>query len=702
MEDDYVVHCWKFGFLYVFVVIAGVFAVGVSVFVFLFTLEGVFMVVSFVLQVLLVVAALCLLFKEASKGIIIGVGSLFPVVTARQQSSRAALQRANRLQNSVVSNSLNDHSVGNIDIGSRCCSSFGVERVFVGTTDVRSVEDTITHSQECQKGDMYMNFRVTKYYQDLGDCDRVCEYCNALFWFDERIKVYSARRHLRYHKCCMDGRVVLPIDRHVPLEFKRLLESAHFMDNIRAYNQMFSMTSYGAKIDDSVNSRRGPYVFKISGQVYHWMGSLYPLEDSMPRMSHFGGQEDSSLDVTVVRKLIAILDTHNQIKLFSVTGSRQYELPTSDAVGAIVYGENVRSERDYDVIVELRSGTPQRINKLHQLYMSLQFPLLFMYGQMSYHPGLDLRETGRSIRGRSKQMTMNMYYSYQIRDRAGTDNLLTRSGRLFQQYIVTAYCSIELQRIDYKRNNQNNIRNEYLCGLHDAINREIRRYLAAFSHLTTADRADIVTRIFELKVNKFVNYLKQEWPFGRVVAVLYTIEFQKRGTPHCHTLLWTETLTLSLCNIDDYILAELPDPTVDPLCYKVVSEFMIHGPCGAINVSATCMDRFVCTKKFTKSLNMNTYFDKNGYAQYRRRNTGVTTKKCGVDLDNSYVVPYNSNLCLIFHAHINVKYCGWTMLIKYLFKYISKGTDRIVMRVSRDIGQRQAETENQPRRVDEI
>ncbi|XP_071699477.1 uncharacterized protein [Rutidosis leptorrhynchoides] len=354
-------------------------------------------------------------------------------------------------------------------------------------------------------------------------------------------------------------------------------------------------------------------------------------------------------------------------------------------------------------------------------------------------------------------MTMNMYYSYQIRDRAGTDNLLTRSGRLFQQYIVTAYCSIELQRIDYIRNNQNNIRNEYLCGLHDAINRgdqmgsdvgsrvilpasftgsprymyshyldalaicrvhgnpkffitftcnskwpEIRRYLAAFSHLTTADRTDIVTRIFKLKVNKFVNYLKQERPFGRVVAVLYTIEFQKRGTPHCHTLLWTETLTLSLCNIEDYISTELPDPMVDPLGYKVVSEFMIHGPCGAINISAQCMDRFVCTKKFPKSLNMNTYFDKNGYAQYRRRNTGVTAKKCGVDLDNSYVVPYNRNLCLIFHAHINVEYCGWTMMIKYLFKYISKGTDKIVMRVSRDIGQRQAETENQPKRVDEI
>ncbi|GKC80298.1 DNA helicase [Tanacetum coccineum] len=39
---------------------------------------------------------------------------------------------------------------------------------------------------------------------------------------------------------------------------------------------MFAMTSFGAKIDDSVNKGRGPYVFKISGQIYHWIGSLCP------------------------------------------------------------------------------------------------------------------------------------------------------------------------------------------------------------------------------------------------------------------------------------------------------------------------------------------------------------------------------------------------------------------------------------------
>ncbi|GKF06796.1 hypothetical protein Tco_0037464 [Tanacetum coccineum] len=51
-------------------------------------------------------------------------------------------------------------------------------------------------------------------------------------------------------------------------------------------------------------------------------------------------------------------------------------------------------------------------------------------------------------------------------------------------------------------------------------------------------------------------------------------------------------------------------------------------------------------------------------------------------LDNCNVIPYNRALCLAFEAHINVEYYGWSMLIKYMFKYISKGPDRILAKIS--------------------
>lgn len=52
-------------------------------------------------------------------------------------------------------------------------------------------------------------------------------------------------------------------------------------------------------------------------------------------------------------------------------------------------------------------------------------------------------------------------------------------------------------------------------------------------------------------------------------------------------------------------------------------------------------------------------------------------EKENIKLDNRFVVPYNKILCLKFHAHINVEVCSQSILIKYLFKYLTKGPDRI-------------------------
>ena len=130
----------------------------------------------------------------------------------------------------------------------------------------------------------------------------------------------------------------------------------------------------------------------------------------------------------------------------------------------------------------------------------------------------------------------------------------------------------------------------------------------------------------------------------------------------------------------------MPDKTSDPQTYKVVADLMMHGPCGNARPNAPCMQENVCSKKFPKKYNDVTFFDDNGHVHYRRRRTSTYVLRGEVKLDNTYVVPYNRLLCLMFHAHINVEYCGWSMLIKYLFKYISKGTDRIAARVIKPIG----------------
>ncbi|XP_071694373.1 uncharacterized protein [Rutidosis leptorrhynchoides] len=566
---------------------------------------------------------------------------------------------------------------------------------------------------------------VTNAYGDLGDCNCVCSFCGATFWYEEMLKISS--NALKFNRCIEGGRVDLPREDEPPAIFVQLLSNKNYLDNIRAYNQMFSMASYRAHTDDSVNNNRGPYVFKISSQVYHWIGSLCPKEGDPPRflqlyiydtvnevrnrMRIFGGDNSEVLRARIIGQLIEVLNANNElvklfrsardrtlmndvpdlhVRLYSVIGSGQYELPASNAIGAIIFGFSDGTRTDYDMIIEYKGGTPKRINKLHLSYMSLQFSLLFVYGQTGYHPGLKLRNI-RGGGGRSKdKMTMNMFYTYQLHDRYNMFGLMSRSGRLFQQYVVTAYCTIELDRLDYVRNNQQNISNEFLSGLYDALSRG--DYYGA----------DVGSRTI----------LPASYPGGPRYMYSHYLDAlaicRVHGNPKFFITFTCETVHFCPKKMKNYLvpIEPLPDPVTDPNGYKVVADMMMHGHSGLSNTKAPCMEETmqepVCSKKFPKPLNESTYFDKDGFFHYRRRNLGISADKKICSLDNGYVVPYNRLLCLQFHAHINVEWCGWTMLIKYLFKYISKGTDFIAAHIPKPVVGDTSVNAEQNRNYDEI
>ena len=85
---------------------------------------------------------------------------------------------------------------------------------------------------------------------------------------------------------------------------------------------------------------------------------------------------------------------------------------------------------------------------------------------------------------------------------------------------------------------------------------------------------------------------------------MYTVEFQKRGLPHAHVLLWLEQSVMmqSAQLIDDLICAELLDPIKYPLLYETVTKFMIHGPCGIATLRSPCMQNGRCTKIYPKKI----------------------------------------------------------------------------------------------------
>ena len=52
------------------------------------------------------------------------------------------------------------------------------------------------------------------------------------------------------------------------------------------------------------------------------------------------------------------------------------------------------------------------------------------------------------------------------------------------------------------------------------------------------------------------------------------------------------------------------------------------------------------------------------------------------EVDNSWVVPYNPLLSLKYDSHINVEIVHSVTSVKYLFKYLMKGPDRVVVRLA--------------------
>ncbi|XP_068328108.1 uncharacterized protein [Pyrus communis] len=515
-------------------------------------------------------------------------------------------------------------------------------------------------------------------YIDFGPRNFQCQYCGALFWSTERLKTNaSSTRRPQFTACCMSQKVKFPPVKPAPAYLDHLLnptnsqENSHFKKNVRLYNSMMAFTSMGAKVDASINKGQGPYVFKINGQVHHLMGSLLPLEGESPkfaqlyiydtqnevnnRMSCFPHFEASSkLDEQIVGGLIKMLDECNElVQLFRLARDRinqqsasslrlrlygtvnnhdaQYNQPTCDGIGGLIVGDIGQFHTERDIIIEHKATGLQRITKLHPKYMALQYPILFPYGEDGYTKGLPWNPAFKGKKPKTGGVSMRAFLGYQIQDRPGQDSTLLKGGRLFQQYLVDAYATLEEDRLDFIRTNQSSLRTERLKGIHEALKNGnasgsdigkriilptsftgsarymINNYqdaMAICRHLgnpdlfitftcnakwpeiiedlrerpgcKAEDRPDIISRIFKAKLDHMIKYIKSGKPFGKIESVIYTVEFQKRGLPHCHILVWVnkEYKCHSPSDVDSIISAEIPSEVFDKDGYDVVAQYL--------------------------------------------------------------------------------------------------------------------------------
>ncbi|CAN6846217.1 unnamed protein product [Brassica oleracea] len=497
-----------------------------------------------------------------------------------------------------------------------------------------------------------------------------CTKCGALMWTSESTGKDFRTGELTFTICCNHGQIKLPPIKQPPPMLEELLQHRWFRDTIRVYNSVLAFTSIGMKMDYTVVNAPGPYTIRI--QVKNRLNAMGQTST------------EGNLDGTTLARLIEMLDENNclaklfrrardyyegsgqefNIRLLSDKGKgKEYDLPSTSEVAGLIVGDMLSTIGVRDIVVQFQSDTLQQIRDDHPLYMSLQYPLLFPHG-----------------------------------------------GRLLHQYVVDVYTAIEEDRLRWARNNEDVLRAELYSNVFDAVSKgdtdakiiEQRfilppsftggpRYLVEKYHDAMAicreyGNPDLfITMTINPNWKEIKEHLEihgGDSPNDRpdieccpYTAALRRIEFQKRGLPHAHILLWfgNSSRTPSSEEVDEIISAEFPNKEEDPEAYNLVTKHMIHGPCGVTNPKSPCMENNVCTKKYPRPYNDSTSIDKSGYVLYRRRrNENESVVKNRATLNNTFVVPPNINLLKKYDAHINVEWCNRTSAVKYLFKYITK------------------------------
>ena len=216
---------------------------------------------------------------------------------------------------------------------------------------------------------------------------------------------------------------------------------------------------------------------------------------------------------------------------------------------------------------------------------------------------------------------------------------------------------------------------------------------------TAVDRPDLIARVFYLKQQQLLQEIKKKNIFGRYLGCIWTIEYQKRGLPHRQLLLFLhpDDRFLSTDHIDQIISAEIPIATheVTSTLKNIITTTMIHGPYGVYAPNAPCMSAKypggpkVCSKGYPKEFQSKTILQTDGYPLYRRANDGNTHTVPvrgnilheSFDCDNRWIVPYKPYLSWRYYVHINVEVCALIQAIKYIHKYIYKGSYRTTLQL---------------------
>ncbi|KAL8509147.1 hypothetical protein ACS0TY_016369 [Phlomoides rotata] len=208
--------------------------------------------------------------------------------------------------------------------------------------------------------------------------------------------------------------------------------SKHYLDNVRTFNNMFSFTYIGGKIDRSMDTGSISPIFRLHGQNYHRIGSLLPSSGDEPMFAqlyiydtrneisniiNFARFNDNinTIHAEIVSDLKYMLDNCNVLvnffrnardrfmqghsdvtmRLLGHRGfvPRMYNLPYVAEVAVVIPGDLDKTIGVRYIILQTRSGLLQRITELNPSYLTLQYPILFLYAEDGYREDILFAES---------------------------------------------------------------------------------------------------------------------------------------------------------------------------------------------------------------------------------------------------------------------------------------------------------------------
>lgn len=357
-----------------------------------------------------------------------------------------------------------------------------------------------------------------------GQMNIICQFCSS--------KNFSAERPSdgKFKSCCRKGRVKLekPIDAEGNLLsypnflFNLLMDPSNpdhknFRENIRSYNSAVSFASMGAKVLDF--NTRGPYIFKVHGQICHRTSHMQPLNGEAPQFAQlYVIDSTQATDIRVTHPaneqcLSHILDQidrffrqHNRltntycmlrevqaraVQEASEEGEdipvvnmvfrrdrhfdqRRYNAPNANEIAMVFVNSDGEPPFERDIrVYPFNPENPMQpfinITILSPNLDPMAYPILFPYGEPGWQLNWSCEAYDGAQANRSRVNVTMLQYKVALTAIRDEFNPIISAGKLSQQWIVDSYLQVEANNLNYIKTHQEQLRTELYQGLADHL-----------------------------------------------------------------------------------------------------------------------------------------------------------------------------------------------------------------------------------------